>query len=306
MIEKEYLDVIVCPVCKEEIVIKENKIDCTTCKRKYYIRNGIPVLLPDALPIGSSISKEKWGSLYGKHKLNRNYKTNETLVSMDNFLLKYKKFYSKGIFLDLGCGITWTGAMVAKRGASVLGIDISYEGLYKSKLLFSQEKLKGFFVQGSFLHLPFKDNSVQFIYAGLSVLEYEKDMVDALLESYRVLKPGGKMVGTFPVASLTTLTYQQLRGDVPNIPIIKPIAEFVHVKLFKGKYLRYGYGQTSFIGHIKKNFSKTNFKVLDIGCFNTFYPINFVPSILKPLVRRLLKSRPFWPVAYIEVVKPIG
>lgn len=304
MIEKKYLDIIICPVCKGELVIEKNAINCINCKRKYRIQDGILVLLPDELPIDASISREKWSGLYKKHKVAKNYKNNETIVSIDNFLLKYKKFFSKGIFLDLGCGITWNGALLAKKGASLLGIDISYEGLYKSKLLFSQEKLKGCFVQGSFKYLPFKDNSVQFIYAGLSVLEYEKDMEASLLEAYRVLKPGGRMIGTFPVASLTTLTYQQLRGDIPNIPLIKPIAQFVHVNLFKGKYLRYGYGQTSFTRHIKGNFKKTPFKILDVDCFNMFYPINFVPSMLKPFVRRLLRFRLFWPVAYIEAVKP--
>lgn len=305
MIEKKYLRLFVCPICKKKVTIKKNALNCDNCKHAYYIQEDIPQMLSGNLNIDAILSREKWGLLYHKNELKRDYRDDKTTISVYEFIIKYKHLFSKGIFLDLGCGITWNGAFLAKDGISLLGIDISYEGLYKSKLLFLRENLKGCFVQASFTNLPFKDNSIQFIYAGLSVLEYEKNPEPALLEAYRVLKSGGRMIATFPVASLTTLTYQQFRGDIPNIPLIKSISEFIHIKIFKGKYLTYGYGQTSFIGHIKKYFKNTPFQVLDVGYFDTYYPIEFVPVFLKPLIQRILKFRLFWPIAYVDVMKPL-
>lgn len=45
MISDELLNILACPACKTEVELKENKICCTQCGRKYPIRDGIPVML---------------------------------------------------------------------------------------------------------------------------------------------------------------------------------------------------------------------------------------------------------------------
>lgn len=45
MIKKELLEILACPECKESVVLKDEKIVCTKCKRKYPIKDGIPVML---------------------------------------------------------------------------------------------------------------------------------------------------------------------------------------------------------------------------------------------------------------------
>ena len=45
MIDKELLEILACPACKSGVELKENKICCTGCKKKYPIRDGIPVML---------------------------------------------------------------------------------------------------------------------------------------------------------------------------------------------------------------------------------------------------------------------
>jgi uncharacterized protein YbaR (Trm112 family) len=49
MIDKELLDILACPACKGGIVYdQENeKLICQKCKRRYPIREGIPVMLVD-------------------------------------------------------------------------------------------------------------------------------------------------------------------------------------------------------------------------------------------------------------------
>lgn len=48
-IDKELLDILACPACKGEISYdQENqKLICKACKRRYPIRDGIPVMLID-------------------------------------------------------------------------------------------------------------------------------------------------------------------------------------------------------------------------------------------------------------------
>jgi uncharacterized protein YbaR (Trm112 family) len=47
MIDKELLDILACPACKADVELKENKIVCKKCNKKYPIRDGIPVMLID-------------------------------------------------------------------------------------------------------------------------------------------------------------------------------------------------------------------------------------------------------------------
>ena len=51
MIDKELLDILACPACKADVVLEksgsEEKIICTKCRRKYPVRDGIPIMLID-------------------------------------------------------------------------------------------------------------------------------------------------------------------------------------------------------------------------------------------------------------------
>lgn len=51
-IDKEFLEILACPVCKEPFQFREKdgkeQLVCTGCKRVFPIEEGIPVLLPNA------------------------------------------------------------------------------------------------------------------------------------------------------------------------------------------------------------------------------------------------------------------
>ncbi len=52
-IKKELLDILACPACHGQIVYKEDKdsLDCRDCKRRYPIRDDIPVMLVEEAQI---------------------------------------------------------------------------------------------------------------------------------------------------------------------------------------------------------------------------------------------------------------
>jgi uncharacterized protein len=50
MIDKKLLALLACPACQGDVVLKDNKIECTHCHRSYPIVDGIPVLLVDQAP----------------------------------------------------------------------------------------------------------------------------------------------------------------------------------------------------------------------------------------------------------------
>jgi len=47
MINKELLDILACPACKGDVELKENKIVCKKCGKKYPIKDDIPIMLID-------------------------------------------------------------------------------------------------------------------------------------------------------------------------------------------------------------------------------------------------------------------
>lgn len=47
MITKELLDILACPLCKTDVRLEGDRIVCSTCGRRYPIRDEIPVMLID-------------------------------------------------------------------------------------------------------------------------------------------------------------------------------------------------------------------------------------------------------------------
>ena len=49
MIAQDLLDILVCPVCKKPLVLKDGgeSLKCGECRRVYPVRDNIPILLVD-------------------------------------------------------------------------------------------------------------------------------------------------------------------------------------------------------------------------------------------------------------------
>jgi uncharacterized protein YbaR (Trm112 family) len=49
MISQELLDILVCPVCKKALLLKETgeSLKCSQCRRVYPVRDDIPIMLVD-------------------------------------------------------------------------------------------------------------------------------------------------------------------------------------------------------------------------------------------------------------------
>ena len=45
MIDKEVLDILACPDCKEPVELEDNQLVCVNCGKRYPVRDGIPVML---------------------------------------------------------------------------------------------------------------------------------------------------------------------------------------------------------------------------------------------------------------------
>ncbi len=45
MIDEKLLEVLACPDCKAPVELRDDKIVCTGCGKRYPIRDGIPIML---------------------------------------------------------------------------------------------------------------------------------------------------------------------------------------------------------------------------------------------------------------------
>lgn len=52
-ISEKLLEILVCPVCKARVVLKEDGsgLKCVECKRVYPVRNNIPIMMVDQATI---------------------------------------------------------------------------------------------------------------------------------------------------------------------------------------------------------------------------------------------------------------
>ncbi len=101
--------------------------------------------------------------------------------------------------LDLGCGIGATSIFFAKRGACVIGIDISPKMISKaSKLAQIHNVSKIEFKVGNVEKLDYPDQFFDIIF-GNSILHHI-NCIKAIKEAYRVLKPGGIALFSDPLA----------------------------------------------------------------------------------------------------------
>jgi len=57
-IDKELLEILVCPDCKADVKLDEEhqKIVCTGCGKRYPIRDGIPIMLIEEAEEGDTAS----------------------------------------------------------------------------------------------------------------------------------------------------------------------------------------------------------------------------------------------------------
>jgi hypothetical protein len=51
MIDRELLEILVCPLCKTPVVPKGEALKCNQCRRVYPIKDNIPVMLIDEATI---------------------------------------------------------------------------------------------------------------------------------------------------------------------------------------------------------------------------------------------------------------
>jgi len=99
--------------------------------------------------------------------------------------------------LDAGCGTGWLMAFLIGRGFDVVGLDLSYGSLLRSKKLFSKTGTEGEIMLSSLQHIPFPASHFGTVVL-FDVLEHVEEISYVLSEIRRVTVKGGHILITLP------------------------------------------------------------------------------------------------------------
>ncbi|HVE13452.1 MAG TPA: class I SAM-dependent methyltransferase [Elusimicrobiota bacterium] len=137
----------------------------------------------------------------------------EACTAMENSyaLAELSPVAGKRLF-DLGCGAGETSVYMAKQGAVVSALDISPEMVAVGRRLAQKHGVKVEFLTGVAEKLPFPDGHFDLVF-GNGVLHHV-DLIPALREIKRVLKPGGKAAFIEPLKHNPVIKlYRRLASD---------------------------------------------------------------------------------------------
>lgn len=220
----------------------------------------------------SEISHTRWESIYSctmkqLHKLKIDFKKDK-LKDHIGYINSSYQFSKNSIYLEIGCGPAFIGEyLIQKYDVFFIGVDFNYSMLYTLKKYFQKKGYKKcIFIHADISNIPLKKNSVNYIYGG-GVIEHLDNTKKIVNELHRVLLKRGVSFNTVPAFNLFWLL--RFWNNIPNVPFIKDLFEFVHINILNSKILSkyYGYELSYSESELKTIHSEIGFKNIHTGAF---------------------------------------
>jgi ubiquinone/menaquinone biosynthesis C-methylase UbiE/uncharacterized protein YbaR (Trm112 family) len=300
--------ILCCPGCRQDLKRDYASLVCVNCKQEYKVEDGIVKIIPN-LTDDLKFSIEKWDEMYRKQldmlSFYKEYENYKKLYHQNIYnQLKNEKDFENITYLEIGCGQFFLGLDIAKECDLIIGIDICPSALKIAKRMMEERGVENYIlIQGDILNLPIKNDIADLVFGG-GVIEHFKGTQKCVNELHRVLRKDGISFNAVPYLNIGSLTYRQVWGNIPNVPFIREIYEFVHIKLLGGKHMIFGY-EMSFLGTtLNKIHKKAGFRDIKIKKLKVTLSFDFMPKSLKKYCIWLSEnSRLFWPMVKVIAKK---
>jgi tellurite methyltransferase len=163
--------------------------------------------------------KRGWESIWQQPKVPNRF---ASFAAPNSTLVEWAKTLPAGGFvLDVGCGMGRHCVYLGALGFRVAGMDVSPTGVQRSIQACAS---KGIALDGrvcDMAALPWSDNTFEAAFSTSTIHHHLRaDIVRALDELWRVLKPGGLLLLDFP--DVNTLDYALIRQEVAAGGYIEP------------------------------------------------------------------------------------
>jgi len=210
-------------------------------------------------------------------------------------------------YLEIGCGSGFLGQELARNGWLFIGIDFSLQALLSLKKRLDNHKIKNYLlIHGDIQSLPLRNDSVDLIYGG-GVIEHFKNPQAVINHIFNSLTKDGVSFNAVPFLNIGNMAYRSFWGGIPNVPVLKQLAELVHLKILKGRHMVFGYELQFTATQLKRLHINAGFKPKNIilGRFDCYVQLNMVHNpYLKEFFRNLCKNnRQFWPMIKVIGIK---
>lgn len=199
---KSLLSFLVCPECKQDSLhlrgeqyenneIKTGLIHCIKCSQYYEISNFIPSFIPkdEAQSRWRTAWSYKWNKV--AHKARYTADGDQDFAIKLNYTGLFNEDLRGKLVLDAGCGSGQDMARVAKKGATLIGVDQS-EGVYRAREYNRDAHYYQnlHFLRADIFALPFKKDFFDIIYSN-GALHHTPDTAKAFNSLPPFLKRGG-------------------------------------------------------------------------------------------------------------------
>lgn len=295
-----------CPKCGGDLDYSSSVIKCLSCKLQFDVMDGIPIMFTPEILESQKQESAFWEQYWEKTPMHDIAKIPDEpdIMSAFNHVKPLWDKYGKDCFFEAGCGSGRLLYLMGRTGIPVIGYDNSLAALkFTSRFLKKAGVNKFHLVCGDMRYMPFKSNSIGMIYGGGSIEHFDGQQ-KAIDSMYNSLLHGGVLTLTYPYISISTFTYRQLFGNIPDLPVIKQLFRFLHETVFRKKFMRFGYEKSFTIGKMERFYKKSGFEIIESGLFDTYLEITFIKNQkIKDFIRKLAKMKAFWPMVYTTGIK---
>lgn len=204
------LDIVACPECRFGLSYNSKKASfkCSRCRRVFPVKEGVPFL--SAERVGDKV-KESVHAAYEEFKEEPMDDYYSSPVAGYFSRLRVKSLLREAgdlrgrLVLDVGCEAGYVSSRFLRRGARVVGFDICVPALHIFRKRLGVTPIMAFSQK-----MPFRDSSFDIVVC-TEVIEHMPMLDECIKEMHRVLKPGGRLLLTFPNEGLRKKFYPLIK-----------------------------------------------------------------------------------------------
>ena len=187
---KRALEKLICPICKKSLSLENELLRCSE-KHLFYLKEGVPDLLPSDLHKDLKSTSEIYGKLWAEDFDNFSQQKHTTWHYEEMKKALPEQIVRGTLGLEIGCGNGFDSLMIANKNPNIhlCSIDISEGVFFGQHLKVKNDESRVTFLRASATDIPFQDNSFDFCYS-FGVLHHLPDPIKGFEEMRRVLKPG--------------------------------------------------------------------------------------------------------------------